>query len=491
MYSRLLRHVLLPAAFRWRGRPYLDLAARIRRNQYRPRELTADEQRARVRELVRLATDEVAYYRERYRDLGSLEDLESLPVLTKEDLLLNFPDRMTAGRSRPGWQYVGTRGTTDRVMVVHDEARRDLEWACRHVVMTEDSEYDLGKPIVLIPPDECSKLCAIEEKRETRVLGQVAAMTRESRLSDEASRAELRRLVMESWIRRAVLLPPFGAEGSHIGEEKLDLYVKRIEELRPVLLKALPEYLVAIARRLLRSSRPRPRVPVVKPMGSKLSPSLNAEIESAFRGTLREDYGSQEVGAMAFDCRYGRGLHILEDSFLIEIARDGERVPDGELGVVLITDLENRAMPLIRYRIGDVGRIDDSPCPCGRTSRRLFIEGRLEDTFVTPEGRARTAETVGELLYREPGIDDFQLVEGSDGFWELSYVARPEERVEEKALEEKIRRELGIEGALRMRKVRTLLPESSGKFRHSKSRSFLRFDGASASERAHEAEVGR
>ncbi|MGH9337642.1 MAG: hypothetical protein ACRD21_28155, partial [Vicinamibacteria bacterium] len=108
-----------------------------------------------------------------------------------------------------------------------------------------------------------------------------------------------------------------------------------------------------------------------------------------------------------------------------------------------------------------------------------------------PRGRARTAETVGELLYREPGIDDFQLVEGSDGFWELSYVARPEERVEEKALEEKIRRELGIEGALRMRKVRTLLPESSGKFRHSKSRSFLRFDGASASERAHEAEVGR
>ncbi len=467
---------------RWRGRPYLSLAARIRDNQFRPPEVTSREQLAGVRDLLRLAVAEVPYYRERYREFGSdlrsLEELEAIPVLLKEHILANFPDRMTAARE-PGWELVGTRGTTDRIMVVHDRARRDVEWATRHVVMTEDADYDLGKKLVLIPPDECSKICAIEEKRETTVAAQLRSMVRERRLADGASRAELRRLVMESWVRRATILPPFGAEGTHISEEKLEIYASRLREIRPSLLKALPEYLVAIARFATRRGRPLPSIPVVKPMGGKLCRPLAEEIETAFRGTLREDYGSQEIGAMAFDCRHRRGLHVLEDRFLVEVTRHGRPVPEGELGVVLVTDLENRAMPLIRYRIGDVGRIDSTPCPCGRTSKRLFLEGRLEDTVVTDDGRAVTVEALGALLYREPGIDDFQLLETPDGRFELTYVASGVgARADEASVKHKLTRELGTEEDLRFRSVSSVLPEASGKFRHVKSRSYPRFDEA-------------
>lgn len=497
MYDRLLRHILLPPALRWRGRPYLSLAARIRRNQFRPAAVTSREQLDRLSSLLRLAIAEVPHYRERYSAIDSkprsLGELESIPVLSKEDILAGFPDRMTVAR-KPGWELVGTRGTTDRIMVVHDGARRDVEWATRHVAMTEDSDYDLGKKIVLIPPDECSKICAIEEKREATVSAQLRSMVRERRLLDRASRAELRRLLMESWLRRATILPPFGSGGTHIGEEKLEIYRRRLWEIRPSLLKALPEYLVAIARFATKSGRPLPSTPVVKPMGGKLSEPLKESIEAAFGGSLREDYGSQEFGAIAFDCRLRRGLHVLEDCFVVEVARGGKPVPEGELGVVLVTDLENQAMPLIRYRIGDVGWIDSSPCPCGRTSKRLFLEGRLEDTVVTNDGRALTFEALGTVLYREPGIEDFQLLETPDGWFELAYVASPgRARVEERSLRRIAARELGIETDVRLRlqSVSTLLPEASGKFRHVRSRSFFRFDGAPAQTRGSEVGVRR
>jgi phenylacetate-coenzyme A ligase PaaK-like adenylate-forming protein len=94
--------------------------------------------------------------------------------------------------------------------------------------------------------------------------------------------------------------------------------------------------------------------------------------------------GANDGGAIAYQCAAQSGAlhHVLDDFNFVEIAGDdGRRVPDGEPGRVLITSLLKLAFPLIRYEIGDLGRIVPGQCSCGRTARRLEYMGRADDVL--------------------------------------------------------------------------------------------------------------
>jgi phenylacetate-CoA ligase len=88
---------------------------------------------------------------------------------------------------------------------------------------------------------------------------------------------------------------------------------------------------------------------------------------------------------VAFECAYQNGLHIWEDAYIVEIIDpiSLEPVADGEVGELVMTSLDRRAMPLIRYRTRDLTRFLPESCPCGRTHRRLDrISGRSDDMFI-------------------------------------------------------------------------------------------------------------
>jgi len=118
-------------------------------------------------------------------------------------------------------------------------------------------------------------------------------------------------------------------------------------------------------------------------------PAIREEIESLWQGTSTEDevkvcdaYGMMELGLLGFECRYQRGLHGFEDSYIYEIINPetGEVVDPGEEGELVVTHLDREGIPLIRYRTGDITSIDDSPCSCGRTHIRLQgVKGRWMD----------------------------------------------------------------------------------------------------------------
>jgi phenylacetate-CoA ligase len=90
-------------------------------------------------------------------------------------------------------------------------------------------------------------------------------------------------------------------------------------------------------------------------------------------------YGMTELGFLAFECSHQNGLHGFEDAYIFEVI-DPERgnvLPPGGEGELVVTHLEARGMPLVRYRTGDITGIDDGPCPCGRSHLRLKgIKGR-------------------------------------------------------------------------------------------------------------------
>jgi phenylacetate-CoA ligase len=102
-----------------------------------------------------------------------------------------------------------------------------------------------------------------------------------------------------------------------------------------------------------------------------------------------ETYGSVEFGDLAFECNEHCGLHIITDSVLIEFVDEaGEYVSPGEQGEIIVTGLWNYVMPLIRYKIGDLGIPADEKCSCGRSWPLIkSLQGRSNDYLVLRDGR--------------------------------------------------------------------------------------------------------
>ncbi len=408
-YGRAFQRFALTALLAPTRSQAMALARGMRKLQRWPLERIRERQLGQLKNLVKLASEESQFYRNRWSEekvaltqLQCLEDIRRFPVTHKEDLEAHFPDGLAIeSRRSADWQYVGTRGTTRRVMVIHDFERRDHERAAIMVALTEDSPYRYGMREVSIPPDACSVHCGIESKRAHSVSEQLIALATRRLAWNRESISDLRGLVMDNWICARTVLPPLNLDGT---DAELCSCIAAIRKLRPTQLTALPEYLRALADYVHRTGDKPVGIPVIRPMGANFPQAWKTAIEAAFGGQVREHYGSRELGPMAFDCGKASGMHLLMSQHLIEVVRDGQPVRDGEVGKVLVTDLHNLAMPIVRYDIGDLARIDSSPCICGRTTPRIHLEGRVDDAFVLSQGRILTADAVANYFANEEGV---------------------------------------------------------------------------------------
>src|ERR1700754_2031740 len=103
--------------------------------------------------------------------------------------------------------------------------------------------------------------------------------------------------------------------------------------------------------------------------------AMRAEIEAELGLQAFNIYGLSEIigPGVACECAQRDGLHVMEDHFLVEVVdpASGEPVPDGTDGELVFTTLTKEAMPLLRYRTGDIAALNRDPCACGRTSVRM------------------------------------------------------------------------------------------------------------------------
>ena len=114
------------------------------------------------------------------------------------------------------------------------------------------------------------------------------------------------------------------------------------------------------------------------------------------------------------------------DQKLLEVVReDGSPAGPGETGRILVTDLLNFGMPIIRYQIGDLG-IPGGACPCGRGYPLLArVVGREEDIIVSPRGRRLDPELFAGIISRHPGIEQFQVIQKSAEELQIVVAAAP------------------------------------------------------------------
>jgi phenylacetate-CoA ligase len=153
----------------------------------------------------------------------------------------------------------------------------------------------------------------------------------------------------------------------------------------------------------------RPKILIV---GGELSlPAHRKYVERVFGGTTYDKYGAFEVKSIAWECRH-HTMHMDADSVLVEFLKDGEPVSPGERGEVVVTNLWNKAMPFIRYRLGDIGVPSDKICECGRTLPAMeVIEGRMDDFIVLPSGTLFPPIGVVTLFFTTSQVDQFKVIQ--------------------------------------------------------------------------------
>lgn len=184
--------------------------------------------------------------------------------------------------------------------------------------------------------------------------------------------------------------------------------IDELSEEKPDVLDSFPSVYLLLSNHI-KESGINPRIGLSS--GENLSKKMRETINSAYDIELFQDYSSTEFGRIAFECKEHEGMHIISDDIIVEFIKDGENVSAGEEGEIVITALHNYGMPIIRYRMGDIGILSDENCNCGRTIPMIErIEGRTDDYIKLPSGKVISPRSVNilEWVY---GINEFQIVQ--------------------------------------------------------------------------------
>jgi phenylacetate-CoA ligase len=164
--------------------------------------------------------------------------------------------------------------------------------------------------------------------------------------------------------------------------------------------------------------------------------AMRAQLEALWGCPAVDFYGLSEIigPGVAGECVEARdGLHVNEDHFLPEIIdpRNGAPLPAGAEGELVLTSLTKEALPMLRYRTGDVTRLDPAPCRCGRTTVRMArVKGRTDDMLIIKGVNVYPSQLEAALLTVADLAPHYQLVvDRREAFPTLAVTVEPDERV--------------------------------------------------------------
>jgi len=249
-------------------------------------------------------------------------------------------------------------------------------------------------------------------------------------------------------------------------------YERRLLDFSPDWFYGYASMLAELARWYAETGRTCPVQPrAIVTTSEVLSPDDRAIIAKSFRSRVFNEYGCGELGTIAHECPAGR-LHTSDENMIVEIL-DGERpCRPGEKGEIVVTELNNLALPLVRYRTGDFGSLSEEACPCGRTLKILDqVFGRAYDFIVSPSGRRFHAEFLmyifEEAQRHEIGIAQFQVRQTSRDTLHIFAVPAPDgfKAEAQQKLVERIRTLLGEDMHIHVTLTDRIERERSGKMR--------------------------
>lgn len=395
MYSSIFKNIIYPLSQTIRGRGYLPVLRTLRESQWWTPEQLREVQWLRLKRLLDHVYENVTFYRERFNDAGihpdnikSFDDLAKIPVLTKKDIKQNM-QKLLANNYPTSKLIPGrTGGSTGEPMHFYYDIGslnynrpaifRNLEWAGleqgdKHVVMS-GSHFDYTQAQKTI-----------------------------YKLRDKILRCKK-------------------MTSTSLDNKKLYKYARELRNWKPKVLWGYASAIYLFAEFLRKEKITDIKLNSVITSSETLFPAWRESIEAAFHTKVFDLYGGREL-FIAGECKRHEGYHICDECLYVEVVRGGVKAPEGEMGKLLITDLNNYGFPLIRYEIGDIGTKSLRSCSCGRGLSMLSkVEGRVSDIIVTVDGKFITPPSITVPLGDIEGVKQYQLVQKKKEEVELNLV---------------------------------------------------------------------
>lgn len=445
----IIRTLALPAQELFRGGHFVRCLRELERQQWLPPEQIQNLQFRKLQRLLDHCARNVPYYQRLFRAhdfdparVRSLEDLAQLPPLTKVDLQAHKRDLMAV--NMPPQEFLPNRsgGSSGEVTQFFLD-RRCLDYA-------RAAQYRYYYWLGFRFGD-----------RQALVWGSPTDLSQTRRV--------VRRV-------RSYLLNKMWLDANQLTDASIDAYLSELIRFQPRLVVGYATGLWCLAEYLLvRGLRLASLLGVVSTAEVLPEPKRDV-IEKGFGVKVYDRYGCGEMKDIAQQCGHSPHSHVNADNVLVEFLQDDRPVPCGIVGEVVATNLNNYAMPLLRYRLGDLGHAVEEQCPCGRGLPLMSVlSGRIYEVLTLPNGGKVHAALLNHIMYGLPGVRQYQIVQETLARLVCRIIRGPEFSIDTPArIQSEISRYLGAEVHVDFEFPERIMPSPSGKhqFIYSKLKPF-------------------
>jgi len=381
IYNYYSENISLPISDLITGRKIGRYLKLLRRSQFWSVEKLREFQNARLRELIDHTYVNVPFYRDILdrsgitpKDIRRVEDLQKLPILSKNDIREGIRScRLLDGSAKlKNLERNNSSGSTGEPLQFFLDWRASSIRKATAIRCWEWMDFRLGDKILRI--------------------SQIPRKGLIKKLQDMSSRT-------------------IYVMANRLNEDEFKNIVKILNATRPKILRCYPEPLYLLAKYIEQSNARVHQVAAINTTGSTLLPEYRELIERTFRCRIFDSF-SCEGGAVVFECPESNAYHASDEYAVTEVV-DSQGNPS-KMGRLVTTDLWNYATPFIRYDTQDVVELSDQKCSCGRELLHIKrIYGRSSDILVTPGGQYLTVNNFTGLFQNLPAVDQFQILQKS------------------------------------------------------------------------------
>jgi phenylacetate-CoA ligase len=357
----------------------------LQKLQFQSIEAIEQHQLVRLKKLIEHAYKNSPWYRKKFISLGltlsdfnTIKDLEKLPVTTKLDIRNNGDDFIAETSNKSELVIAKTGGST-------------------------------GVSLNLYFDDLCQKMRNAAQGFADGFAGWVPGDKIGALWGNPPVATTLKQKLRSTLLEKTKYL-----DTMDLNPQSMSNFANEWQEFTPDVLFGHAHSIFIFAKYLLEN-----KIELANPKGIVATSMMLLDherkvIEEAFGAKVTNRYGCEEVGLIACECEEHDGMHINTPHIVLECVDDNDNpVPFGTSGKLVVTDLNNFAMPLIRYRIEDVGILTDKQCSCGRKLPLLEkLEGRVADFLKKVDGGlVGGVSLVERTLTNIPGIEQMQLIQ--------------------------------------------------------------------------------
>jgi phenylacetate-CoA ligase len=373
----------------------------LKETEFKSRNELEKIQLARLQSLLLHTYTHVPYYRQIFDQNGikpsqviSLADIAKFPMLSKDDVRKNIHFSMFASNHKKKEMHkINTSGSTGEPFVCYaDKFQLEVRFATTLRAL-EMTGWRFGD-------------------KQIRLWHQTLGM----------NKTQVAKEKIDAWFMKRKFIPAF-----EMTQENVNWLLLKMNKFKPQLVDGYAESLNFLAESANINLSWKPKA--IMSSAQELTDDTRLKIENLFQTKVYDKYGSREFSGIAYQCEFSENHHVQDESYLVELLVEGRTARPGEVGEIVITDLNNYSTPMIRYRIGDLAvAVDQKECPCGRNHSLIGkITGRTQALVACSNGVWLPGTFFAHFFKDfDYAIKHYQVFQEEFGSFEIRVVPNPQ-----------------------------------------------------------------